>query len=104
MEKQFLKRSCDSPVCDTEEIIDPLNLNLQQMTRWIQLTFFKVARGPNGPQIQPEARIACRQQCATNILNTFSLAEEPKAGPVAVAEDPDKPDLEKLQAAAAKAN
>jgi len=93
MEKQFIKRSCDSPVCDTVEVVDQQKPNIPQLARWVNLVTFVVNHGPKGPELQPVVKQACRVQCAVNILKTMDVVPQER-------KPEEKPDLEKLKAAA----
>ena len=95
MEKQFIKRSCDSPVCDTVEIVDQQNPNIPQLARWVNLVTFVIENGQQGPQLKPVVKQACRVQCAMNILKTLATVPQDR-------KPEEKPDLEKLRAAASE--
>lgn len=76
MEKQFIKRACDSPVCDTVQIIDPGVTPLSGTCHWIVITTQKMS--PDGKQIVPVQKLACRPRCGVNILNTEDIAPPPQ--------------------------
>ena len=70
MEREFVKRSCDSPLCSTVITIDKLSPNFEDLKTWIVLVTFKVGKGPNGQdQLVQDVKNACKATCVTNILN-----------------------------------
>lgn len=84
MEKQFIKRTCDSPLCDTTDLIEHGNENIGQMARWIFIVTSEIVMGPPTPQskglptgqLKQNIKQACRPLCAMNILKT--AVEPPK--------------------------
>ena len=88
MEKNFIKRTCDSPLCDTTEIItqgeELTGTTASGLARWVAVQTFKAVHVPDpkfaGQPVQPigsgkwivvpELKLACRAQCAINILKT----------------------------------
>jgi hypothetical protein len=73
MEKQFVKRICDNPDCDSVMLIDPQKANIEETKRWIGI-IFTVEGPPNpqnpqaGPTLQHSVKHACRQGCAIKIM------------------------------------
>ena len=82
MEKQYIKRTCDSILCDTVETIEQGNENIGQMARWLFIISSQIVAVPQGPgqmpkpQLQQVIKQACRPLCAINIIKT--AVEPPK--------------------------
>ena len=85
MEKNFIKRSCDSPLCDTTEIIpqgeEMTGSMAQILAHWsagqvheaVPIPDPRVPAGSIGSgkwMVKPTLKLACRAQCAINILKT----------------------------------
>ena len=84
MEKQFLKRTCDSPLCDTVMIVEMGKEDKIEIARWVAVVTGEIVpvpnpRDPRGlptQELRQNIKQACRIQCAINILKT--AVEPPK--------------------------
>lgn len=70
MEKSFVKRSCDNPLCDTSITFDQQSPDLESLKNWITVVRFTVGKDQAGkPAMVPQFLNCCRSRCAANVLS-----------------------------------
>ena len=77
METNFIKRVCDSPLCDTVETYNPQKPDLDAMSKWVFIATHAVKDVPPNPQnpqgggrqIVQTVLQYCREACAVNSFN-----------------------------------